>query len=50
MDHGRLPDPEDVGQLEEGGVDEDGEGVLLEQPREAHHGLALLAQLPGAQA
>ena len=32
---------EDVGQLEEGGVDEDGEGVPLEESREADDGLAL---------
>ena len=32
---------EDVGQLEEGRVDEDGEGVPLEESREADDGLAL---------
>ena len=32
---------EDVCQLEEGRVDEDGEGVPLEEPREADDGLAL---------
>jgi hypothetical protein len=35
--------PENLGELEEGGVDEDGEGVLLQQPREPHDGLALLS-------
>jgi hypothetical protein len=35
--------PEDLGEFEEGGVDEDGEGVLLQQPREPHDRLALLS-------
>ena len=36
--------PEDVGQLQQGRVDEDGERVLGEQPRELDDGLALLSQ------
>ena len=44
-----IPESEDVCQLEEGGVDEDGERVLLEEFGEEDHGLALLPQLPRAQ-
>ena len=44
-----LPDPENISQLEEGRVDEDGERVLLKQAWEPDHGLTLLSYFPRAQ-
>ena len=41
--------PEDLGQLEEGGVDEDGEGILLQQAGEPHNRLTLLPNARGSQ-
>ena len=44
-----VPKSEDVCELQKRGVDEDGEGILLEEFGEEHHGLALLSQLPRPQ-
>lgn len=49
MSPGFIPKPENVSQLEESGVDQDGERVLLEEFGEEHHSFALLPDLPGAQ-
>lgn len=41
-----IPKPENVSQLEESGVDQDGERVLLEELGEEHHSFTLLPDLP----
>lgn len=45
-----VPESEDVGQFQEGGVDEDGEGILLEEFRKKDHSFTLFAKFAGSQA
>lgn len=40
---GSIPKSENISQLQESGIDEDGKRVLLEELGEEHHSLTLLA-------
>lgn len=44
------PHPENIGQLQERRVDENGERVFLEEPWKTNDGLALLPELAGPEA